>query len=70
MTKLNGFFQNKTTMLVEAGVLVVAAVGLLIGGLDSDGMERLLKIAGAIASFADGALTSFAALSDGKKNEV
>lgn len=65
---MKGFFQKKIVMIVEAVLLVTAAVGLTIGGVSFESITGIAKTGIAALAAVDGIITAIAALVNAKNN--
>lgn len=70
--KIKKFFSNGVTKIVEAVIILIAAIGLLIGGVSEEDIAKIPKFAGAFLTFIESLITfiqGFYALKKVEKTE-
>lgn len=65
--KIKAFLQDKRVMIVESIILVVAAIGLLLGGVSLDSITGLVKTAAGALTAIIAVITFIAAMLGFKK---
>lgn len=59
---MKDFFNNKITMIVESVLLVAGTVGLVIGGVSSEGVAQISQLAIGALSAIDALITAIYAI--------
>lgn len=65
--KIKAFLQDKRVMIVESIILVVAAIGLSLGGISVDSITGLVKTTVVALAAIDAVITFIAAMLGFKK---